>query len=280
MAGPDGRINPKVIDRSADLALLLTGGPGAVPAEANSLRPGLRVPFRDNFPQVVVQRPPNSPMRITEHPDYTAAKAGDTRAAMRVVDDAIDERAMAKLQKLIGDRRPTVVPVHAEEASGRNALPRVYAHELAGTLGLPVDNEIMQANRAFRTGEGAAYRMQNGAEFDGNVQPGADHLLADDAVTMGGTLADLHSHIAVGGGNVLGATTLMAGRFSHILAPTRTTLARLRDKLPQLEPWWKATYGHGFEGLTDSEAKYLTGFGSTDAVRDRIAAAARPPNGR
>jgi hypothetical protein len=83
--------------------------------------------------------------------------------------------------------------------------------------------------------------------------------------------------MSIAGGKVLGATTLMAGPFSHILAPTRTTLERLRDKLPQLEPWWKATYGHGFEGLTDSEAKYLASLNSTDAIRDRLAAGARSP---
>lgn len=239
----------------------------------------LRYPFPDKFPNVVVQRGPGSAVRIKDHPHYAGAKAGDIDSAMRVVNDVIDERAMAKLQKVIGDRKPEVVPVHAVESGGVNALPRAYAHEVADRFHLPVNNEIVQSNRAFRTGQGAAYRMRNRAEFAGNVNKG-DHLLVDDAVTMGGTLADLHSHIASGGGNTLGATTLMASPFSHILAPTRETLARLRDRLPQLEPWWKEQYGHGFEGLTNSEAQYLSGFSSTDAIRNRLTAGERPADGR
>lgn len=42
MYGDDGRTNPEVINRSADLAGLVTLGAGAVPAEANSLRAGMR----------------------------------------------------------------------------------------------------------------------------------------------------------------------------------------------------------------------------------------------
>jgi hypothetical protein len=246
-------------------------GASPVPAESNALRAGLRYPFSKNFPNVVVQQPASSALRINSHPDYAAAKSGDAVAAAQVVLDSIDDRAMDRLHALIGSRRPTVVPVQAIEAGGYNALPVLYARELAERLALPVETGMVQANRAFRTGEGAAYRMRNRAEFDGPVKPGIDYLLVDDAVTMGGTLADLHSHIAGHDGNVIGATTLMAGPDSHTLAPGRATLARLRDKLPQLEPWWKATHGWGFEGLTDSEAKYLARFDSTDAIRDRLA---------
>jgi hypothetical protein len=97
---------------------------------------------------------------------------------------------------------------------------------------------------------------------------------------MGGTLADLYSHIAGANGKVVGATTLMAVPNSHILPPTRQTLAGWRDKLPQLEPWWISQYGHGFEGLTESEARYLASFNATDAVRDRLAPRGVPRHGR
>lgn len=42
MYGDDGRTNPEVINRSADLAGLVTLGAGGVPAEANSLRAGIK----------------------------------------------------------------------------------------------------------------------------------------------------------------------------------------------------------------------------------------------
>jgi hypothetical protein len=252
--------------------MTMTGGPGSVAAEAKAPRAGPpRYPFSKEFPNIVVHQAANSTVRINSHPGYVAAKAGDEVAAAHVVLDTIDERALARLQALIGNRRPIVVPVQALEAGGPNALAVLYARALAARFALPVETGIVQANLAFRTGEGAAYRMRHRAEFDGPVEPGVDHLLVDDAVTMGGTLADLYSHIASNHGNVVGATTLMAAPDSHRLAPSRTTLARLRDKLPQLEPWWKATHGYGFEGLTDGEAKYLASFNSTDAIRDRLA---------
>jgi hypothetical protein len=42
MYGEDGRTNPQVINRSADLAGMMTLGSGAIPAEANSLRMGIK----------------------------------------------------------------------------------------------------------------------------------------------------------------------------------------------------------------------------------------------
>jgi GNAT superfamily N-acetyltransferase len=41
MWGEDGRTNPEVVGRSADLAGMLMSGAGAVPAEANTLRSGM-----------------------------------------------------------------------------------------------------------------------------------------------------------------------------------------------------------------------------------------------
>jgi hypothetical protein len=43
MYGADGRTNPQVINRSADLASMMTLGSGAIPAEANSLRAGMKI---------------------------------------------------------------------------------------------------------------------------------------------------------------------------------------------------------------------------------------------
>jgi hypothetical protein len=60
MVGPDGRTNPEVINRAADLAGAVTLGAGAVPAGANELRAGIRpyqnvsenlMGYRKNGPQ-------------------------------------------------------------------------------------------------------------------------------------------------------------------------------------------------------------------------------------
>jgi hypothetical protein len=46
MYGADGRTNPEVINRAADLAGTVTLGAGAMPAEANSLRAGIKRPVQ------------------------------------------------------------------------------------------------------------------------------------------------------------------------------------------------------------------------------------------
>ena len=113
------------------------------------------------------------------------------------------------------------------------------------------------------------------ALFAGQVEAGREYFIVDDAVTQGGTFADLRSYIESRGGKVIGSSTLMGAPFSHILAPTRKTIAALREKLPGLEPWWRKTFGHGFDAMTEGELHALHRFNSTDAVRDRIAAAGR-----
>jgi hypothetical protein len=194
-----------------------------------------RVPFPPAFPDIVIQQPYGSPIRFDQRPDYAAAKAGDPEAAVRFVDDMIDPAKLNALRVTIGARKPTVVAVHAEEAAGRNAIPERYAALLSRDLGLPLDEDIVQANEPRRTGQNGEYRLSVHSEFDGPVRAGRDYLIADDNVTQGGTLADLRSYIETHGGRVVGATTLTGSRRSEILAPRPETLAALRAKVPDLE---------------------------------------------
>ena len=169
---------------------------------------------------------------------------------------------------------------HAEETTGRNAIPETYANHLGDILGLPVDLQIVQANRPQRTGRDGAYRLAARADFDGRAEAGRDYLLVDDNITQGGTLADLRSYIEGHGGHVVGATTLTGSRSSEILAPRGATLAALREKFPDLEGKWKAVFGHDFTGLTQGEATYLLRSKPADALGDRILAgrqAGNPP---
>ena len=191
-----------------------------------------RVPFLANFPDVVIYRPYGSPVRYADHPDYVAAKAGDPDAAVRFVDDMVDPAKIGELRATLGDRKPTVVAVHAEEASGRNAIPETYAKLPSSDLGLPLDDGMVQANEPRRTGQSGEYRLSVHSEFDGRVQSGRDYLIVDDNVTQGGTLADLRSYIESRGGHVVAATTLTGSRQSEILAPRSETLAALRAKFP------------------------------------------------
>ena len=234
-----------------------------------------RVPFRDGFPDVVIQLPAGSPVRFSEHPDYAAAKAGDPEAAARFVNVMVTPAKLDELRTLIGDRQPVAVAAHAEEAAGRNAIPQLYADYLGATLGLPVDNAIVQANRPQRTGKDGEYRLSVHSEFDGPVEAGRDYLMIDDNVTQGGTLADLRSYIEHRGGNVIGATTLTGSRSSEILAPRAATLDALRVKFPDLEATWKEAFGYDFTGLTHGEATYLLRSDPAHALGARVIARAQ-----
>ncbi len=268
--------------RSADFARVSGYGPagaGLIPR---------RTPFSGEFPDVVVQQPHDSDIRLVKQPGYEAAKAGDARAARDVVREMLDPDAVAHLREMIGDRKPVIVFVHAEEAAGKNALPGAYAHALGKELGLPVDRDIVQANKPQRTGKDALYRLTTPVEFDGPVKRGQDYLLADDMVTQGGTLADLKGYIEARGGKVIGATSLAAARNSEEFAVRAATLYKLRQRFPGLDEAWKDTYGHDLSGLTQSEARQLLRFKSTDDIRDsvlapeqaRIAGSTGPAGGR
>jgi hypoxanthine-guanine phosphoribosyltransferase/ribosomal protein S18 acetylase RimI-like enzyme len=189
---------------------------------------------------------------IKSHPDYEAAKTGDPEAAKRLVDDLISDENVAAIREAIGNKKPIIVSVHGS----KNRIPMALAQRLGTDLDLPVDTEIVSAS-GKRTGQDAAFRMVNRATFDGPVQKGADYLLVDDFLTMGGTLADLGRHIEKGGGNVLLNATLAAARGSKKLRATEKQVGFLKSKYPDLETAYKENYGHGLEGLTVSEASQL-----------------------
>jgi hypothetical protein len=235
-------------------------------------QPSPRIRFPADFPGVVIQQPDSSPLRVRAHPDYPAAKGGDTEAALRLLNYSLDPAKVGALQRAIGDRHPIVVAVHAEEAAGRNKIPQAYAETLAHRLGLKTDDAIVVANRPMRTGARGLYRIMTRAGFDGPVEAGRDYLIVDDHVSQGGTLADLRSFIRERGGNVIGATTLTGNDKRATLAPLPSTLARLRERFPGLEPWWKEHFGHGFDGLTQSEAAYLDRYSSADSIRNTVLA--------
>jgi hypothetical protein len=266
--------NKPMPDAYADRMTATPGAGEATPESAATVAPP-RVPFTPDFPDVVVQQPHGSPAHYLDHPDYAAAKAGDPEAAVRFVGDTIDPAKIDALRAAIGDSKPTVVAVHGEEAAGLNAIPERFAKVLSDALGLPVDTDIVQANRPGRTGQNAEYRMSVHSKFDGPVQPGHDYLIVDDNVTQGGTLADLRSYIESQGGHVVAASTLTGSRASEILAPRAETLRALRARFPALESRWQGTFGHDFNGLTEGEARYLLRSKGSDSRGDRIIARAQ-----
>jgi hypothetical protein len=200
-----------------------------------------RAPWPAGFPDVVIH---TTVADRDRHPDYHAAKAGDLDAAARVVGALLCERAVAEIACLLAGISPIVVPVHAQEREGINFLPQALAIELGHRLGLELTGEIVQTNTVGHTRADGFHRLAFQPTFDGAVKLGRPHLLVDDHVGLGGTLANL--------------------------------LQALRKKHGEpLEHYWCEQFGFGLEALTEAEAGYLLRTPSFDVIRDRMAEAAR-----
>jgi hypothetical protein len=235
-----------------------------------------RRPWPGGFPPVVIHADES---RVKKHPAYQAAKSGDADAAFQLVQETISLSAVAALQELIGLARPMLVSAHALEQVGVNAIPEALADELGRLLNLPVDGSVVQTNVVSHTGADGFSRLARQAAFAGDIVSAADYVMADDFVGQGGTLANLRGLIETGGGRVIAGTALTGKPHSALLAPTVEQLSLLRNKHGKdLEAWWIARFGHGFDCLTQSEARYLERTANVDAIRDRIAAAEQAGN--
>lgn len=210
---------------------------------------------------------------ISGHADYQAAKAGDVAAAVRLAKDIVTDDLVQRVRAAIKGHSPVILPVVSVEASGRNKIPPVAAVELARRLGLEATSAIVQSNSPRRTSLAGLDRIFASPEFEGEVVAGQEYLILDDTLTQGGTFAALTGHIEAGGGRVIGAVALTGKQYSATLRPAPETLSALRAKHGDLEQDFIAATGHGFDSLTESEARYLAKFKPAQAVRDRILAA-------
>ena len=137
-----------------------------------------------------------------------------------------------------------------------------------------VDSGIIQTNVVAHTGANGFGRLARQPLFEGAVIPEQDYVLVDDFVGMGGTLANLRGYVAAQGGKVIGAVTLTGKPYSAKLSLCESQLQELREKHgTNLETWWQENFGHAFDCLTQSEARYLARSSDVDTIRDRIASA-------
>lgn len=226
-----------------------------------------------DFPRVFIH---TNVKTLRAHPRYKEAKSGDVEAAFQVV------RSLAKPHRLaeLRGRFPgaIVVSVHAEEMAGRNQIPLALAEAIADD-DLEVDVEIVQRNRTFHTDASAATRFLERPEFDGEVRAGARYIIVDDVTTSGSTLAALRDYIEAGGGTVVAASTLATTStastgYGGQLAMLPETRAKLVEKFDANE-LSELLSSYGFpspDSLTNSQARYLTGFKDVDSIRNRLAA--------
>jgi hypothetical protein len=130
---------------------------------------------------------------LKRHPDYRAAKAGDTLAASRLARDLVTTENLDAARQRFGSN-VVYVPVVAIEQSGHNRIPLAVAEQYASQTDADTTADIVQTNQALHTGAGPMERLTIRAVFDGDVTPGTRYVLVDDTSVMGSTLADLANH--------------------------------------------------------------------------------------
>ena len=224
-----------------------------------------------DLPDAFIHAPESA---VKKHPHYAAAKSGDAAAAEALLADTFNPTVARTLATVVGAEPPILLSAHAYEKEGVNAIPEAFANSLGRLLGWPVDAGIVQSNVVAHTGADGFSRLARPAEFEGAVAPGAAYVLVDDFVGMGGTLANLKGYVETQGGRVVAATALTGKPFSAKLAVSPERLRELRAKHGNdLESWWHHKFGHAFDALTESEARYLTRTADVDTIRNRLAAA-------
>ncbi|MDE2705779.1 MAG: type I-U CRISPR-associated protein Csb2, partial [Gemmatimonadota bacterium] len=220
-----------------------------------------------------------------QHPEYPSAKtSGDAEAAANLVSGLVDEAGITTVRALIDEvsesGEPVLICANAYE-QGFNAIPASLAELLSERLGVPFDTTVAQANVVRHTGADGYGRLARQAAFEGTVEKEREYVMVDDFVGQGGTLANLRGWIEKQGGKVVGAIALTGKPYSAKLNPSQEQLHELRQKHgSDFEKWWKAHFGHSFDCLTYSEARYLARSPDVDTIRNRLAAAMREGGSR
>ena len=245
--------------------------------DLKAMTPPPRKPWRRNFPDAVLLA---NETQTKHHPQYPAAKAGDESAAAGLVDSLVDGGGLAAVRTLVVTASkaggPILVCAHAYEREGVNAIPSALSELLSQRLDLPFSTAVVQSNVVAHTGADGYGRLARQARFEGGVERGREHIMVDDFIGQGGTLANLRGWVEKQGGKVIGAIGLTGKPYSAKLNPSKEQIHELRQKHgPDFEKWWRERFGHAFDCLTQSEARYLARSPDVDTIRNRLAAAQR-----
>ncbi|MDE0480834.1 MAG: type I-U CRISPR-associated protein Csb2 [Gammaproteobacteria bacterium] len=233
----------------------------------------------EGFPDVLILKEESA---VKGHPLFPDAKRGNPAAAAAMLKDLLSLDDLERIRQLARtcpvENKPVLAAVHAWE-KGLNAIPSALADWLGDEIGCTHEDQIVQTNVVWHTGADGYSRLARQALFDGPVEKGRSYILVDDFVGQGGTLANLKGYISSKGGHVAAAVVLTGKRYSAKLSLSESTLHELRRTHgADLERWWKDRFGHSFDRLTESEARYLARSPDADRIRDRIVAAERQGN--
>jgi hypothetical protein len=245
----------------------------------------------ENFPETTCLVPYGE-LRHSADPEikalYDRAKNHeDRKAAEELVIRLASDEGIDKI-KDIAARHPQaiIIPVHAVEGKGKNAIPAVFAAFIGEIGNLEDDRSIVQSSIVSNTGQNSWHRLAFRAEFEGDVKAGRDYILVDDVVSTGGTLSELRNFIEKNGGRVVDTIAMTNGARSMnaALAVTPGHILELERKygVDLLQQFLKEEnlYGGNHKALTDAEARTLLGAASLDEARDRITAARQEGNHR
>lgn len=211
---------------------------------------------------------------LKQEPEYRAAKGGDTTLALNMVYRALTTDTINAIQQRLQGRKPKLVPVLAEEASGRNKIPLAMAVVLSDALNLEVEYNIIQSDKVTRTNSNADHRLAFNPRFQGQVDKDQEYLILDDTLAMGGTIASLKGFIENRGGQVIGAAVMTAHQGSLSMPVNDKMLKAIERKHgPSVDQFWKETFGYGIDRLTQGEAGHLKSAKTFESIRDRVTTA-------
>ena len=197
----------------------------------------------------------NLPAIKTKYSELHAkAKAGDVVAARELV------RAVVKRERVkeLAERFPNAIVAfpHAEEASGKNKIPAIYAVAFEAE-GLKIAEDIIQSVKPHHTGSDKISRFVRRARYDGEVVSGREYIIIDDHVTMGGTLRDLKDYIESKGGKVVAVSTITASAGGTKLVSDAEQINALQQAGITNEQLKNLGIADNIYGITKSEAREL-----------------------
>ena len=210
---------------------------------------------------------------LKAHPAYTAAKAGNQEAAVKLIMD-LGHNFMLKLKDILPKDLIYIAPF-AKEATGDNAIPQVLAMACAILAQGECDQGIVQISRVYHTGADPMERLISRPRFEGIVKPDGHYVLIDDVTSMGGTLAELANYIQRHGGKIAHVVVLVNAGRSKRLRPDNALLRTLHRRY---EHEIRSIFGIHTAALTANEAGYLIGFRHADEIRNRCAKAKEETN--
>lgn len=228
-----------------------------------------------DIPDAIILNPLGSAKNNADH-DLT--KAGDVEVAARLAKVLVTPEIIKDLKERIKNA-DVVVGVTSVEQSGNNALPEAAAVLIATELGVKYDESILQLTTPKRIDMNGLDRIFNRPVFEGDVSRDAGYIFVDDTITQGGTFAALSFHVKDGGGKVIANIALTGKKYSSKIAISNEQLKLLREKFGDLENEFKELKGYGFEGFTQSEARYVTLGIAPDKFRDRVIAESQKAKG-